>query len=218
MQPCDGLQNGETSEEVRRVQEPLLENRARATVPTKEIVCAHCGNRAQKSVKEINRASRRGKRVFCSRSCAALLGVSEKRLAYVMPTEKTCITCGTRKPLNSYGKRTNNLDGRFGECRECRSKRGLTWRERNPEKARAIALKTRYGLTPDLEAEILAKQGGVCALCREDRPLVVDHCHKTGVVRGLLCNRCNCGLGHLGDTAEGLEKALAYVSACAGKK
>lgn len=68
-----------------------------------------------------------------------------------------------------------------------------------------------YGITPDDYAEMLARQGGVCAICRQPetrasrrsrRPgrLSVDHDHQTGRVRGLLCHKCNMLIGNFGDS------------------
>lgn len=85
---------------------------------------------------------------------------------------------------------------------------------------REYKLRSQYGITEKDYQALLARQGGVCALCGEEnqqpknkpwRRLAVDHCHKTGCVRGLLCTKCNTSLGNLGDTIEGLERALAYV-------
>lgn len=77
--------------------------------------------------------------------------------------------------------------------------------------------RSQYGLTQaDLDA-MLAEQGGVCAICgtakwngHHDRPFV-DHCHRTGKVRGLLCSECNNGIGKLKDDPAILEAALAYL-------
>lgn len=78
-----------------------------------------------------------------------------------------------------------------------------------------------YGITPVDYAEMLDAQGGVCAICGEPettkhkkgtvRQLSVDHNHKTGKVRGLLCHNCNCGIGRLKDDIEKLRKAIAYL-------
>lgn len=78
-------------------------------------------------------------------------------------------------------------------------------------------MQRRYGITPTEYAERLATQGGGCAVCGTDRcsdgrRLVVDHCHITGRVRGILCHRCNTGIGMLGDGLAGVRKALAYLA------
>lgn len=81
---------------------------------------------------------------------------------------------------------------------------------------RAWMLRTQYGLTPEAYDRLLWSQGGACAICRktQDKPLDVDHNHLTGVVRGLLCNPCNQGIGYLrSDEGSGvLEAAYSYVA------
>jgi hypothetical protein len=66
------------------------------------------------------------------------------------------------------------------------------------QRARAIKsrrLKVRYGITLDAYEQMLCEQGGVCAICGDEKELVVDHDHETGEVRGLLCRACNLRLG-----------------------
>ncbi len=74
----------------------------------------------------------------------------------------------------------------------------------------------KYGLTPQAFADILEAQGGRCAICRSDKPggkgrFHVDHDHASGLVRGLLCNGCNVGLGHYGDDPARLRAAADYL-------
>jgi hypothetical protein len=72
----------------------------------------------------------------------------------------------------------------------------------------------RYGLSPEEYREMLRQQGGVCAICRKPgRALEIDHCHATNVVRGLLCRKCNSGLGQFDDDPDALRAAAAYVEA-----
>jgi Recombination endonuclease VII len=74
-------------------------------------------------------------------------------------------------------------------------------------------LKSRYGLSREDYAALLARQGGVCAICAKppEKTLCVDHCHTTGKVRGLLCRQCNFGLGCYGEDQAALIAALAYL-------
>lgn len=85
---------------------------------------------------------------------------------------------------------------------------------------RICKFKTKYGITPDQFEQMETAQKGVCAICSRQnqqvpgkafRRLAVDHCHATKKIRGLLCTDCNTSIGKLGDTVEGLERALAYV-------
>lgn len=71
----------------------------------------------------------------------------------------------------------------------------------------------------DLEEyeRMLSYQGGKCAICKRpsfllDRSLAVDHCHKTGKIRKLLCSRCNLVLGHIDDNIEILESMVKYLT------
>ncbi len=75
----------------------------------------------------------------------------------------------------------------------------------------------RYGLTIEDYGSMLAEQGGRCAICRSEpdsrrrHDLAVDHCHETQIVRGLLCHRCNVGLGHFNDQQTLLMAAAEYL-------
>jgi len=83
------------------------------------------------------------------------------------------------------------------------------------KQVRTAQLKRRYGISPAEYDALLAKQGGACAICRRRAKgrLCVDHCHVTGMVRGLLCNECNGALGYLRDDQASLVAALAYLGA-----
>lgn len=88
-------------------------------------------------------------------------------------------------------------------------------KEKIKERARAKRLLDNYKLTVEQYETILAYQGGVCYACRESEPvkgrrLSVDHDHTTGLVRGLLCSRCNPIIGKLENAYKryGLGKVL----------
>jgi hypothetical protein len=55
------------------------------------------------------------------------------------------------------------------------------------------------------------EQDGKCLICQEAVTLVVDHCHTTGQIRGLLCNPCNTSLGHFKDDVKRLQRAIEYL-------
>lgn len=76
----------------------------------------------------------------------------------------------------------------------------------------------RYGMTVEGYERMLADQDGRCAICQTDEiprrgSWIVDHCHDTGRVRGLLCGEYNAGIGLLRDDPELLRKAIAYLTA-----
>lgn len=68
-----------------------------------------------------------------------------------------------------------------------------------------------HGLTLAELRAMEDRQGQACAICQRKVPLHIDHDHVTETVRGLLCSTCNTGLGKLGDSAENLRRALAYL-------
>lgn len=80
----------------------------------------------------------------------------------------------------------------------------------------------RYGITAEYAYELLDNQGGCCAVCGQsvsfgrDTPrreqACIDHCHNSGDVRGILCSKCNSGLGMLNDDPSILSKAIEYLT------
>jgi hypothetical protein len=94
------------------------------------------------------------------------------------------------------------------------------WAIRNPEQSRSNHYKKRYGISlEDIEA-MLESQGGVCPICNKSLKVrgvkgrdlaVVDHCHTTSSIRGLLCTPCNLMIGYAQDTPEVLAKAIKYL-------
>lgn len=72
----------------------------------------------------------------------------------------------------------------------------------------------KYGVTSEAHEQMYLDQNRCCALCGEPVPydkIVTDHDHKTNKIRGLLCQRCNLGLGVFGDTLEGFRRATQYL-------
>jgi hypothetical protein len=90
--------------------------------------------------------------------------------------------------------------------REKRLLQTREWRRKNPDKVFAHRLK-QYGITIDQYETMLSEQEGLCFICRgvnrDGRRLFVDHCHKTGKVRRLLCHFCNVMIGRIEMYPEG---------------
>ena len=87
-----------------------------------------------------------------------------------------------------------------------------------PEERKAIARRGQlsfYGLTEETYAALVESQNNVCGICEQPNSLNrnwdIDHCHTTGVVRGLLCHHCNTMLGHAKDNIETLLKGAEYL-------
>lgn len=94
-------------------------------------------------------------------------------------------------------------------------------KERLIEDRRRYKINTKYKITSEEYDELFREQGGVCAICGkpetakmkngEIKPLGVDHDHETQIIRGLLCSKCNCGLGHFNDDTNLLQSAINYL-------
>lgn len=91
------------------------------------------------------------------------------------------------------------------------------YREENREKLKLYRswIKKKYGISWREYDKINEKQNGVCLICGKPpklgRHLDVDHCHKTGRIRGLLCNKCNHGLGDFEDDPKLLLQGILYL-------
>ena len=111
-----------------------------------------------------------------------------------------CSWCRTFVPLSEWATNIASTSGLSSYCIPCNrvAKMHSYWRR-------------RYGLTQEEVVELKVVQGGLCALCRERPAKHVDHDHRTGQVRGVLCFQCNAGLGQFADRPEMLEAAVRYL-------
>ena len=149
---------------------------------------------------------------------------------------KTCTRCRETKDVADFHREKLGKHGVMSVCKVCRSghsaewvrsnrerasARMREWRQKNKDKVAASnrrqQLRRNYGMTKAEYDQMLADQDGCCAICRTDTPggrgtFHVDHDHATGEIRGLLCTRCNTGLGHFRDDPAMLRAALEYLA------
>jgi hypothetical protein len=96
------------------------------------------------------------------------------------------------------------------------------WNQKNPDKVRAHQIKIKFGISWEEYLGLFSKQHGSCAICKTPLELYgsmadrykiahVDHCHSSGKVRGLLCSKCNVGLGAFKDNQTALRNAADYL-------
>ena len=132
---------------------------------------------------------------------------------YDTPASKLCSKCGETKPAGDFYASSGSPDGLQSYCKACVKSRVRAPRPKTPEQVDRY-LQKEYGITLAEREQMKVDQGGVCAVCAEvpDR-WVVDHCHDTGKVRGLLCDTCNRALGLLRDKVEVLMSAATYLMA-----
>lgn len=108
---------------------------------------------------------------------------------------------------------SRKLDPGFMELARQRAKQ---WRIDNPEKHKHNNLMSSYGISLDKFKEMLLTQDNKCRTCGANhadfkKGLHVDHCHKSKVVRGLLCSKCNTAIGLLKENIEVLENIINYL-------
>lgn len=131
------------------------------------------------------------------------------RLVLKSNGQKICAHCGEVKSLDSFYLSTKR--GLFSECKQCAAKKAKSpkWRK----SASDCRLRSKYGLLREDFDQILLNQQNKCKICGEEflKTPNIDHCHKTGTLRGLLCRQCNQGLGLFKDSPNILISAAAYL-------
>jgi len=135
---------------------------------------------------------------------------------------KRCNDCGISRPLTAYTKqkRQNGTFGYMAICKEChcivQAKRYQTYTLEQKLQKKSKFLQRKYGITIEQYNEMFNKQNGKCAACNKHqselvKALVVDHCHISKKVRGLLCPGCNLALGNTHESPERLENLASYI-------
>jgi hypothetical protein len=161
----------------------------------------------------------------------------EKPKNYLNPDSptKVCPRCRAEKvKIDRFYPCPDTRDGFRFYCKDCEKEERDNWRSseevkarnkekvrewsgNNPEKRMVSWLKSRYALTLDQYYKMWEKQDYKCAICGLPEPesvgkkFCIDHCHDTGVVRGLLCFGCNTMLGNAQDDPEILQNAIDYL-------
>lgn len=146
---------------------------------------------------------------------------------------KYCPKCKENKERFLFGKDLSHKDGLQSHCKKCRATAEKEKRKipeyaayikkykQDPKNKRATknaALKRLFGISIEDYDTMNKNQNGLYTICNSKevlsnmRTLSVDHCHKTGSVRGLLCTNCNQGIGHFFDKIELLENAIKYLN------
>ena len=145
---------------------------------------------------------------------------------------KWCNGCKLPWPEKNFVKSRTSTDGLATQCKSCTSSymkkryerdkerinaKSKEWRLANPERNNRTKyrykLKSKYGITEEKYKELIQKQNGLCANTNCNNLLTdVDHCHKTGIVRGLLCKSCNLTLGFVKDDVDLLQGLINYLN------
>lgn len=154
---------------------------------------------------------------------------------------KFCNKCKLTLDTNFFGKDKGTRDKLTTSCKKCRNKYNTEYRKNNPEFIKKINeanrerrkkyyscperkrkykdrnLRYTFGISIEQYEEMLRLQNGKCKICGNLKGsnfhdyLSVDHCHKSGKIRGLLCGQCNVGLGSFRDNTKFLNLAINYL-------
>lgn len=129
---------------------------------------------------------------------------------------KKCTKCGLVKSETEFYKDKQKKSGYRPDCKVCNTKQSKKWANANKDKTRFHKLKYSTNVTKEQYLELLHLQNNKCAICNVsindlDKNLSVDHCHEDNFVRGLLCSKCNFGLGYFNDNENLLLNAINYL-------
>jgi hypothetical protein len=134
---------------------------------------------------------------------------------------KTCNMCNVEKNESEFYFSKTYVNN---HCKKCNNEKSKEWYAKNKDVKLASSLKwhykDKYGITMEQRQELFDKQLGKCAICSceihldgtlDAKRAVIDHNHKTGKVRGMLCNLCNQGIGRFKDNTKLIQNAINYL-------
>ena len=128
---------------------------------------------------------------------------------------ETCINCNQKLPRSKFHIRSSRKIGIQGTCKDCSNAKKREYRKNNKDLIRAQNKRRVPGWNIDRYNEYLELQQGKCAICGTteytNKDWCADHDHATNQPRGLLCGRCNAGLGYFKDNPEHLQSAINYL-------
>lgn len=143
----------------------------------------------------------------CHRTLQKVNKLKTKERVWLQETDRVCITCKLVKPLDQFNRKLGRVNNKDRKCSTCA--------------ANYYRLHT-FGLSASDYINLIAAHNNCCAICKQPeshkttagkiKPLAIDHCHITGMVRGLLCHACNLGIGQFKDSVELLESAIKYLT------
>ena len=122
-----------------------------------------------------------------------------------------CSKCGEKKVPEEFSRSSKSSFGRVSSCKACQS---LDYKVKHiayKKRGREGYLRRNYGITTSEFEKLVELSGEMCGCCGDRTKLYVDHCHDTGNIRGLLCQKCNSAIGLLGDRLQGVQGALNYL-------
>lgn len=187
------------------------------SISSDTLICTHCNT--PKPLSEFYNKAHTGHR--CKECCKIYQNERYQKIAakgtpQKVISEKRCYKCKEIKPIEELRKDHGRIDGYSAICKKCHSRSECPLpRHRSPT---WVGL----GVTKEIYDKMFAEQNGLCAICKKPetvvdrrnntvRRLAVDHDHSTGMIRRLLCMRCNLTLGMAEKRKDDLSKMLKYI-------
>ena len=141
------------------------------------------------------------KKAACERSKRWRSRLKAKNSPPQMTGSMRCYVCETEKDVTLFALDKGRLNGRRNECKNC-------MKQLNREQY----FKHNWGITLSEFDAMKQKQDGCCGCCgKKSEKLVLDHDHKSGLLRQLICSACNSGIGYFSDDPEKLKLTIAYL-------
>jgi len=168
-----------------------------------KLPCPSCGKVREFSTKQYFYRARKHNKPC--KSCSNSLNAGGiGHVLYNDEGQKCCIDCKQFKSLDEY---YDNKTGKTSVCKDCSHMRASKYHKNTYRYA-------KYGITKEQFDELFKNQEGKCPICKTElkEEIHIDHDHLTGQVRGVLCGKCNKGLGQFNDNIESLTNAIKYLS------
>lgn len=159
----------------------------------------------------------------CTRDCVTASRLNKKPKIAVAFGMKRCPGCKLELAAELFALDKSTKDSLNCYCKKCSTEISKRYYAKNRSEvlrrvrpvARRKMLKYVYGITEDDYSAMESACGGVCETCGslgDGDYLCVDHCHATGIIRGLLCRKCNAALGLVNDSLATLNAMVSYLS------
>lgn len=134
-----------------------------------------------------------------------------------------CVNCNLFKFEEEFYRSSEATNGKASWCKDCTKECGKKWNKENKKRKYFTEVKRRYGLSQEEYNNLYNFQRGCCQICKKHqqdlkRTLHIDHNHRTGKVRGLLCEDCNIAIGLFEDNCFNIISAIDYLRSANGRK
>ena len=137
-------------------------------------------------------------------------------------SSKNC-ECVNPQSFSEFRDQKGRKYGKKSQCKTCEKRyydarkdidslKSRVWYRENKYRQKMYKVKKQYGLDSKEYERMMEETKGECFICKRASNLVVDHCHASLRVRGLICNNCNRGLGYFKDSVGFLESAISYLN------